>query len=510
MMGWSRLMTAVRSGVGTGIDVWRNGPPDPDMEVLRRRYTELELVASGQLFTNYATMTEWKEDPRVYKGISLLWNHTSRIPNFYSMLVYQGRLSTEVKQGAIPVIPDESLNEDQVRELMTAIGVLYRRWNWQRAMKMRPRKAAMLGDWPTELIDDLDRTFIYPRSVWPGYVTEVEFDPVGNVEAYTIEHMATEKDGDREETYRYKKVVTPDSYEFFKNGKPFGYDGAPSSYKNPYGFAPMIWDRHLDNGIDDRGQSAFGATMQQLMNLNSLASHARDAQHKNFLAPVIVGGKMSARNQSRIDLGLPKIVTQNTGEARGSAMAEQHHFIEAEPGVSLNQPTIEIGDTLAWIQWMQEGILDAHPEITFFEKLADKSQVTGPGADKVILPVKSLVEDQRDSLDPNTVHLFQMAISMGGHRVKSGSWGKDLRNGRDAFRPFDLTSYDEGRLEFTIDERPVLPPSKLEEIEEIRAVESIRTSWGMKQLEIEDDDAQNILNEQATRSAAMFNAGGLL
>ena len=501
-------MSAMKSGMSTGLDVWKNGPPDPDMEAIRRRYTELELVASGQLFTNYATMTEWKQDPRVYKGISLLWNHTSRVPNFYGMMVYQGRLSTEIDEGAIPILPGEHLQETDVENLMSAMGVLYRRWNWQRAMKMRPRKAATLGDWPTELIDDIDRKFIYPRSVWPGYVTEVELDPVGNVESYTIEHMATEQDGDHEDTYRYKKVVTPDSFEFFKDGKPFSYDGVPSSYKNPYGFAPMIWDRHLDNGIEDRGQSAFGATMQQLMNLNSLASHARDAQHKNFLAPVIVGGRMSPRSESRIDLKLPKIVTQNSGEERGSAMAEQHHFIEAEPGVSLNLPTIDIGDTLAWIQWMQEGILETHPEITFFEKLADSSQVTGPGADKVILPVRSLVEDARDALDPNTVHLFQMAISMAGYRVNSESWGGVLRNGREAFKPFNLNSYDEGKLDFTVGDRPVMPVSTLEEIDEIKAIENIRTEWGMQRAGIDEDTAQKILNDQSVRSASFFNSSG--
>lgn len=509
MMGWKRLMSAMQTGLSSGIDVWRNGPPDPDMERLKQRYAELELVASGQLFGEYAHMTQWKKDPRVYKGISLLWNHTSRIPNFYGMLVYQGRLSIEPGQGAIPIKPDPSLTKDQVRELMAAIDVLYRRWNWQRAMKMRPRKSATLGDWPTELIDDQERNFVYPRSVWPGYVTDVSFDPVGNVEAYTIQYMTTERREDgSEETYRFKKVVTEASYSFFKDDEPFGYDGAPASYPNPYGFAPMIWDRHIDNGFDDRGQSAFGATVQQLWSLNSLASHARDAQHKNFMAPVVVSGRMSPRKESQINLGLPKFLSQHAeGREEMSAMAEQHQFIEAEAGVGLHQPNIAVGDTLEWIKWMQEGILDSHPEITFFEKLAEQSQVTGPGADKVILPVISLVEDARDGLDPNTVHLFQMAISMCGHRLNNGSWGENTRNGRDAFKPFDLKSYDKGAIAFSIAERPVLAPSQAELIQQVRDTESIQTAWGMEKVGIDKKTGDAILNQRSESRWREMNGG---
>lgn len=158
---WRRLMAAMQTGLSvgmaSGMDAWRNGPPDPGIEQLQRRYAELEMLASGRLFTDYAKTMNWKNDPRVYKGISLLWNHTSRIPQFYGMLVYQGRLSTTPGQGAIPIVPDGSLTEGEVEQsrprssfrtpldnAFPGTGGLH----WRHPVRQRPSLCRQSAFWP--------------------------------------------------------------------------------------------------------------------------------------------------------------------------------------------------------------------------------------------------------------------------------------------------------------------------------------------------------------------------
>lgn len=500
-------MHAVSTALSSGIAAWQDGTPDTDIHALQKRYIERHLMASGELFLDRNLKVLAKKDPRIYQNTSLLWNHTSRIVEFYDIMTYQGRLRAEVNAGAWPIVPDAVIAKDdeKVRNLLRAHDVLWRRWNWQNRMSLRPRYAAQWGDCPTELVDDRERKFVYPRIIWPGYITEIELDPADNVEAYTIEYQVTEElDNGGRDTYRYAKTVTEESFATFRDGKPHSYDGQPSEWENPYGFVPMVWDRHTIDPRSPRGIAPTDRTRQQLFAINSLATHARDFQHKQFLAPVLISGRMTARKESRIDLSLPRVAPPPAD----NGMAEEFKAIEVEKDAQLLQPTFDLGQTELMLERMMRGVIDEYPEIDFFRRLADQTQVTGPGADAILAPVKPKVRRQRDMLNVTGVHLHQMAITMAGWRVNSGAWGRELRNGRDAFRPYNLDSYDKGDLAYEVGDMPFLLPGEAETIERVRSIEGIQTTWGLEQLDgIGEETAQRIANERNARFDMALNRG---
>ena len=498
-------MSAVSTGFTAGLDAWRAGPPESTWDALQARYAERYLLSSGELFMDAVRTNPYKNDPRVYKNLSLLWNHSSRVVDFYATLTYQGELKAVPGEGAIPVRPDPALQTEQVTNLMAALAVFYDKWNWQQQMVIRPKLGAALGDVLTELVDDADRRFVYPKVIWPGYVKAIELDYVGNVRAYTLEYQITEQhEQGRRETYTFRKEVDGDAFRYFKDDKPFDYYGDGAVVPNPYGFVPAVWDRHIVDGFSERGQAATDVSRQALFNLNSLFSHARDFQHKAFFAPVIVEGEITKQGQTSIDLSTPP-----TAQPSPSAMAETLKFLQAPKGGAVHQPVFDIGQTLAQLEFMRDGILATHPEATFFDKLADAANVTGPGADRIILPVKGLVEHARAGYDNNTVHLFQMAISMCGMRVNEGAWDyvpartetgrmvkAPLTKSREAFRPYTLASYANEEMGFQIAARDIVPPSRAEIVDLTRSIEELQTRWGLQNVGIDETEAKQMLADR--------------
>lgn len=499
---WGRLMQAARTGLAAGVNDFRDGPQPTPWETLQQRYADRWLLYRGELFLDVWRSNPYKNDPRVYRNIALLWNHTSRVVDFYGTIIYQGALKDDPGEGAIPVLPDPALGDTEAATLMRAIGTLWRKWNYQHQMVIRPKLGAALGDVLTELIDDSERRFVYPRLVWPGYVKHVELDYVGQVRAYTLEYSVTEeRDNGATETYTYRKEVTAEDFRYFKDDKPFDYTGEGAVVENIYGFCPAIWDRHIAT-LGERGDAATDVSRQALFQLNSLFSHARDFQHKAFFAPVLVTGQLTQPGQTTINLATP---TES-----GSALAQRLKVLEADPGSTIEQPTFDLGQTMEQLELMKAGILGMHPEATFFDRLAEAQNVTGPGADRIITPVRGLVEHARAGYDASLVRLVQMAISMCGMRVNEGDWDLvpgPLDGAREAFRPYTLDSYDQGLTAFEIGQRDIVLPGRAELIEQAQGIESLSTLYGLRMAGLSDTDAEELIREREARYAAALNAG---
>src|SRR5690606_13104396 len=147
-----------------------------------------------------------------------------------------------------------------------------------------------------------------------------------------------------------------------------------------------------------------------------------------------VAGQNGAGN-AKIDLGAPP----NT-----SSYAEMMRWIKVDEGSSLLQPDFDIGKTLEIIKDIREGILAENPEAAFYQQMREMTQVTAPGAERLMGDVKNRVNLARAGYDANTVKLFQMAIAMCGFRANDRSetgWqrpGQRLDRRRQAFTRFDL------------------------------------------------------------------------
>jgi hypothetical protein len=501
-----------------GMETWKQGTADAPLDVLKDRYVERWLLYRGELFLDAWRSNPWRDDPRVYKNISLLWNHTTRVVNFYGGVVYQGELSAEPGEGAIPIRPDKTLSKQQTKDLMAAIDALNARWNWRHQMLLIPKLTAALGDLPVELVDDREKRFPFPRFVWPGYVTEIELDYVGNVTAYTLEYRVTEEqEGGRTTTYTYRKEVDIEAFRYFRDDKPYDYDGNGAVVPNPYDFVPMVWFRHHVDGMNTRGMAATDSTRQMLLQQNSLFSHARDFQHKAFFAPIIVKGEITAAGQTSIHL-FPTAAAEQVAGGDGSVMARRLNFLQGTADAGLAQAQFDLGQTLAILERMQDGILATHPEATFFDKLADAQNVTGPGADRIILPVKGQVTEARAGYDTGMAHLYQQAMSMAGLRIANGDWTErvlpdgtverlTLDRKREAFLPFGPGAWESGAMEFTIKDRPIVIPSDAEKLAFARDAEQLQTRWAMEFSGVPSEDVDVILQEREDRFETALSRG---
>lgn len=489
----ARLMSAYAGAVAG----WRDaGPAIHELSLTQRRYAEQWGLYTGELFESAARSQPVRDDPQLYQHTKLLWKHAEAVVDFYAGVIYQGALGTDPAQSetasAIPIVP-ETPEGEQTERLLAAIGALYAAWNWRQQMTLRPMYGAALGDVLTELVDDLDREFVYPQSVWPGYVTEIELDYVGNVRSYTLEYYVTEKQANRStETYRYRKTVDHDAIRYFRDDRPHDYgDGAV--VPNPYGFVPAIWDRHrLGAPGDPRGRSALHGTRQALLQLNSIFAHAFDYQRKAFFAPLMVAGKpVKPANATHDVTSAPDLF-----EIVGMPMDSR-----------LLQAQFDIGQTREMLADLRQGIIDENPEARFYQQMREMQQVTAPGAERLMGDVKNRVDLARSGYDSQTIKLLQMAISMCGMRAHAEWRQGGLNKRQQAFAPFDLGSFDRGDLAFAIAARPIVYPTEQERIDLILQKESLTTRWGMEQAGIDETTADAIMAERLDRFATGMATG---
>lgn len=443
-----------------------------------------EAYAVGwSLYRGDAFLPSWRtskrgvfRDQRVYAGTRQIYSHVAAVVDFHAMHVYQGVLSTDGKplpdgtRGAIPIDPQTGSPATDDR-LLAAVAAWWSRCNWQEGMTLRPRYGAAIGDVLTELVDDPARHAVWPNLVWPGYVTDLVLDMVGNVKAYALEYPTTIEERGEEITIRYRKEVDARSYRYYRDDKPWSdaRRHGDAVQENPYGFVPAIWDRHTNVG-EPWGMSAIEGMRRPLVELNSVLSHAMDFQQKAFRAPILVRGSMSG--------GTLNPARGADGTIDPKKLAETLGFWPIEKDGGIEQPQFDIGQTLAILEFVKTGILEANPEASFYHDLREMSQLTGPAVERALGDAVSRVNQARAGYDAQSVKLFQMAVAMSGYRLNAGDWEGVTERDR-VFAPFGLESYTSGDLDMVILGRPVVPATEAERLEMALERERIqfRDTW---------------------------------
>jgi hypothetical protein len=93
-----------------------------------------------------------------------------------------------------------------------------------------------------------------------------------------------------------------------------------------------------------------------------------------------------------------------------------------------------------------------------YQELRKMSEVTGPGAARMMGDVYSRVLEVSSNYDQQSIKLFQMAAAIGGFRFRENREGWRLRTEAQAkFAPLDLDSYARGDLNMAIMPRPLIP-----------------------------------------------------
>lgn len=512
-------------------DAFKNPGREPVIQQAGR-YATLYSWWVGSWRNDVVIAAQRRTQPTLYRNTRQVWSDARELVSFYAKYVYPGPLSRDGKalqdgtRGAIPIDPQAGSDDDN-EALVRAISEIFVIGNWSQLKSFRPKMGAILGDYLVELVDDMDRGLVLPSPIWPGHVTDLELDLSGNVKRYAIEQVVTIPQskafgGTTGETYRFRKEVDGKAFRLFKDDKPHAYPelGFPAAeIENPYGFVPAIWDRH-EIVPGDRGLSALDTGLSQELEINSILSHALDYQQKQFAAPVGVIG----RTRKNRNITLPGGITVGTAataedieEAR-RATAENVNILDLEEGGQFVTVQFDVGKTTQMLQMAIDARKAEHPEARFGQEILQMTQLTGPGIKRGLGPVVGLMELAQANYDPQTIKAAQMGIAIMGYRLQQRDYPDAVVQGRPdryaAFEPFDLTSYGEGKLDFSIGPRDPFPETPEERVQRLILLGSVIDSgdpWLIAQAGVPEEEVTRIIADQEKRrreQEAAFSVAG--
>jgi len=431
-------------------------------------YQTLWAYYTNEAFDGLARWQGYRSRHRLYRNHRSLYNPTTRLVDFYAGHVYPGIVTatpTRYGNGARMAYP---LADDTPPQLRAALDQLWQWANWQQQKSTLVRWGAALGDVMAEVVDDLEREKVYMGLIWPGQVKDLTLDNTGNVKAYALEYTALDAEG---QSYIYGKTVDAARIAVLHDGREV--DVRP----NPYGFTPAVWVKHNDMG----GQHGAPAlrSLGKVDELNGLVSQAHDNLRKMMGAPLLVATNGTLE---RLE-DAPK--RDGTAEAQrlGRDEAEMLNIWRVNGDAHIVSVELDPNAALAWADKLLGEIEHDHPEVTFYQQLRAMGEVSGVAASRLMGDVEGYVIDAQAGYDQQCTKLFQMAIAVGGWRVATGAWGRNggLTRQQEAFRGYDLESYQRGDLDLTILPRPLVPLSEKEQMEIERERLSIETDRAQAQ-----------------------------
>jgi len=435
-----------------------NHAPD-SLEADHAHYNQMFAYYSNTAFDEVAKWSRYRHNYNLYRHTRPIFNPVTRVIDFYADHIYPGLLSekertADGKQSAIP------FDFDTPQEIRSAVAQAWQWSNWQTGQSLMVSYAAMTGVALIEVVDDFERGKVRFQVRFPSQVKFVRLDAYGNVKAYVLEYMTSDPRIDNGRFFTYAKEVQEDFIAYYKNGQPFDY-GQGAVIENPYGFAPAVWVKHLDIGTP-KGISAIRSSLAKIDEVNSIVSHTADHIHKQINSPRILWSKSTIT---------PLFSDQSVDSSDFDARQDQLLLKGHEGGTTdtlvgnLDPQTI-----IPIVQEILAEIEKDYPEITMYEKLRDQNIVTAPGAARLMGDVERKMSRPAANYDLANVKLAQMAMAIGGWRVQKGDWGAKNRLTRQQqkFLPFDLTSYNKGELDFSIQRRSLIEPSSREIAEEFQ------------------------------------------
>lgn len=425
-------------------------------------YRLLYSYFDNSAYEALATWASYKARHALYRYARSLYNPTRRLVEFYAGAVYPGVLSED--GGALPdgmpqAIP---LASDTAPELRAAIAQWWQWANWQAEKAVYVRFGAITGNVLVEIDDDIERGKVRASVRWPGLVSALDLDGAGNVKRYALEYRVPDGNGG---TYTYRREVDSEAIRTYRDGRPADLTGNGAAWDNPYGFVPAVWVRHSHVG-GDFGSPAIDGSLGKIDELNSLASHVHDQVHKKINAPALLPG---VSNLSLL-AGTSKRGSTSGADEYGSAATltdrEDMLLIGAPAGADVKSlaGTFDVADAAPLMDRLITEIEADHPELTLYREMRGMSQVTGPGAQRLLGDAAARVYEAAASYDRGSVALMQMAVAIGGERANSGAWGpaRSLTRQQQRYLPFDLVSYERGELDFAILPRPLVVPTQTE------------------------------------------------
>lgn len=471
----SRILNAVSAGFAAA----RESYADPENAKLAASNDARRAIyrRNWQYYTNQAfeDLGDWKsyiKNAGLYQYTRLMYNPFRRLVDFYAGRIYPGRLSLDGKPFPNNIRLAIPFAEDVDDKLKAAVAQLWQWSNWHNGMKLMVRYGAVCGDCLVEIVDDTETGKVRFDVVWAGLLVPdyLILDAVGNVKRYAIEYATKDENG---KEYRFRKEVDKDEIRYFKDGKAFDIFGDGDTIKNPYGFCPAVWVKHVDLG-GDFGAGVFRGDYVKLDELNSVATHAIDLIHKLIDPPIVLWTKSRLRPAFASTRG---VVTDPSGQqfipnngnefAADSERGENAAFDVRTDSMILKgaeggrtEPLVgklNLAEALPYMDSIIEEIEKDHPELTFYQTMREMQQVTAPGAQQLLGDAEGVFDESAANYDGASTRIFAMGVAIAGFRLAEGmdGWSQNTVQ-QQKFARFSLDSYARNELHIDLIPRSLI------------------------------------------------------
>lgn len=447
-------------------------------------------------------------EPRL-KGLR---NPAQRVVKFYADTIWPGALPK-----ALPL-------ETQNRKIEEPLQQLWKWSNWQARKQIFVRWTAVLGEAYIKVAQPEGKPRIYLQLLRPEYVTERDDDEQGNIIYIRIDVPQNRREGDDDvDFYTYTEVWSKEE----GTCRIWEHDGGPETEIERLGapkqtydlqqtwgidFIPIARGVHLDIG-EQRGVGAYLLQLDKIDEANRQATrlHSLLFRHNDVtwaLEANMMDGNGRPLAPPRIS-GQPKPAVDRVASLLGQETADTGETVELAgekfvrlPGMARLTslvPNLNYDAALS--------VLDAHvhelekdlPELRY-HMMHEAGDLSGRAIRLLLGPAIATAVEVRNNLEDALIRAHKMALTIGQH---AGIWK-------------GLGSYEDEDLEHTFVERPIVPITRWEEAEIIKAEKeaglplftSLRRSGVTEEemAEIEDDFARTQALEQAGMAAALMEA----
>jgi hypothetical protein len=395
----------------------------------------------------------------LYRHTRAMYNPTKRLVDFYANQTYGGFLSRDGKPFPDGIPTACPFSDDTNDKLKAAVSQLWQWSNWQTWKTVHVRWGAALGDLLAEIVDDVEGGKVYFKYWWPSLVSDLTLDNRGNVKYFAVEYQVEETIGSATRRYIYRKEVDQYQTREFRDKELY------NTIDHNYGFCPAVWYKHSDVG-GTHGQPAIAGTMAKINELNALASQLNDQVGKVLASPMAILTDSPSKVSALFGNTKRGATVDIDGEGRGgNSDRESGNYLTMPRDTALEKlvSDLDIPGTITAMDKLYSEIEADLPEITFWSRLREMSQVTGPAAERLSGDVIGKVHEAASLYDQSNIKLFQMSVAIAGMRLAEGAGGWfDPTPAQLKFRNFNLESYAKGRLDMEIMPRLLLPPNDME------------------------------------------------
>jgi hypothetical protein len=475
-MGFRSFMQSLSAGINAGVVGFReasittNAEQDTiefsDWNNRRARYALFWALYENTVYRNIHNFARaYKANYGLYSYVRSVYSPAQRLGTFYQTHLMGGSIDPLAGDGsktpsALPITTDNAA-------LRPAIARLWRDSNWQIKKNVLALQGTVNGDVGIEVVDDPIKGRVYLEVVHAGKLSEIEYDPYGNVKGYCRIEQRADPDNDKRSA-EYKEEVTRDGdsvvYQTYKNGSLYAWNGETAEWVQPYGFVPLVMVQHNNVGLD-WGWSIYHSALPKIREVDDMASALGDYVRKMVNAPMLYNFSKGTAEVTVPQTPIASRTNLEPGRQTVPAIYVNQESAKGQPLVTeLNITAVgeRIRDLLTEIE-------EDYPELKVMKLQGASGDASGKALRYAQQPASTRTQTARANYESALIRAQQMAIAIGGYA------------GYDGYQGFNLDSYEAGKLDHSIGERSVFAIDPLDRIEEDNAFWSaakIATSAG--------------------------------